>query len=158
MLWPHGHAPWTLWLLGPHGPHQASLSMGFSRPRILEWVAISFSRGSSQPRDQTWVSCTAGRFFTIWATRKPQLIHGDKIDCITLCYFIRSSLFRSSWKMQLLSTLVWLLALQMNQLIFPPSFFQQTFIMWLFWLQHCAHCWIHSQKRKSPGPAFMLIV
>ena len=22
--------------------------------RILEWVAISFSRGSSQPRDQTW--------------------------------------------------------------------------------------------------------
>ena len=32
--------------------------------RILEWVAISFSRGSSQPRDQTRVSCTAGRFFT----------------------------------------------------------------------------------------------
>ena len=32
--------------------------------RILEWVAISFSRGSSQPRDQTRVSCTTGRFFT----------------------------------------------------------------------------------------------
>ena len=32
--------------------------------RILEWVAISFSRGSSRPRDQTWVSCIAGRFFT----------------------------------------------------------------------------------------------
>ena len=30
--------------------------------RILEWVAISFSRGSSQPRDQTWVLCIAGRF------------------------------------------------------------------------------------------------
>ena len=38
--------------------------------RILEWVAISFSRGSSWPRDQTWVSCIAGRFFTIWATRE----------------------------------------------------------------------------------------
>ena len=25
--------------------------------RILEWVAISYSRGSSQPRDQTHVSC-----------------------------------------------------------------------------------------------------
>ena len=37
--------------------------------RILEWVAISFYGGSSQPRDWTWVSCTAGRFFTIWATR-----------------------------------------------------------------------------------------
>ena len=38
--------------------------------RILEWVAIPFSRGSSWPRDQTWVSCIAGRFFTIWATRE----------------------------------------------------------------------------------------
>ena len=32
--------------------------------RILEWVAISFSRESSQPRDQSRVFCTAGRFFT----------------------------------------------------------------------------------------------
>ena len=38
--------------------------------RILEWVAIPFSRRSSQFRDQTWVSCIAGRFFTIWATRE----------------------------------------------------------------------------------------
>ena len=41
--------------------------------RILEWVAIPFSRGSSWPRDQTQVSCTAGGFFTIWATRKVPL-------------------------------------------------------------------------------------
>ena len=30
------------------------------QPRILEWVAISYSRGSSQPRDRThvfWISC-----------------------------------------------------------------------------------------------------
>ena len=33
--------------------------------RVLEWVAISFSRGSSRPRDQTWVSHIAGRCFTI---------------------------------------------------------------------------------------------
>ena len=33
--------------------------------RILEWVAIPFSKGSSQPSDQTWISCIAGRFFTI---------------------------------------------------------------------------------------------
>ena len=40
---------------------------GILQARILEWVAISFSRGSSQPRDQTWVSCiyNAGRFFTV---------------------------------------------------------------------------------------------
>ena len=35
-----------------------------SQARILEWIAISFSRGSSRPRDQTHVACTAGRFFT----------------------------------------------------------------------------------------------
>ena len=34
-----------------------------SQARILEWVAISFSRGSSQPRDRTRVSCIAGRRF-----------------------------------------------------------------------------------------------
>ena len=34
------------------------------RLRILEWVAIPFSRESSQPRDQTQVSHTAGRFLT----------------------------------------------------------------------------------------------
>jgi len=28
---------------------------GISQARILEWVAISFSKGSSQPRDQTCV-------------------------------------------------------------------------------------------------------
>ena len=34
------------------------------RPRILEWVAYSFSRGSFQPINWTGVSCIAGRFFT----------------------------------------------------------------------------------------------
>ena len=42
---------------------------GILQARILEWVAISFSRGSSQPRDWTQVSCITGRCFTIWATR-----------------------------------------------------------------------------------------
>ena len=38
---------------------------GILQTRILEWVAISFSRGSSQPRVGTQVSCIAGIFFTI---------------------------------------------------------------------------------------------
>ena len=41
---------------------------GISQARILEWVAIHFSRGSSRLRDWTEVSHIAGRFFTIWAT------------------------------------------------------------------------------------------
>ena len=43
---------------------------GILQARILEWVAIPFSRGSSRPRDQTWVSRTADRLFAIWATRE----------------------------------------------------------------------------------------
>ena len=42
---------------------------GILQARILEWVAISFSRGSSRPGDQTQVSCTAGRRVKLWATR-----------------------------------------------------------------------------------------
>ena len=49
--------PWTV-------PRQAPLHW-ILQARILEWVAISFSRGSSQLRDRTQVSCIAGRFFTI---------------------------------------------------------------------------------------------
>ena len=43
---------------------------GISQTRMLDWVAISFSRGYSQSSDQTQVSCISGRFFTIWATRE----------------------------------------------------------------------------------------
>ena len=39
-------------------------------PRILEWVASPLSSRSSWPRDWPQVSCIAGRFFTVWATRK----------------------------------------------------------------------------------------
>ena len=46
--------PWTI-------ACQASLSMGILQVRMLEWVAMPFSRGSSQPRDQTQVSRIAGR-------------------------------------------------------------------------------------------------
>ena len=43
---------------------------GILQARMLEWIAMPFSRGSSQPRDRTWVSCIAGRLFTIWVTGK----------------------------------------------------------------------------------------
>ena len=48
--------------------------------KILEWVAISFSRGSSQPRDQTQVFYIAGRFFPIWATREALLLSLVKLS------------------------------------------------------------------------------
>ena len=45
---------------------------GVLQARMLEWVAVLFSRGSSQPRDQTQVSRIAGGFFTPWVTREAQ--------------------------------------------------------------------------------------
>ena len=50
----------------------ASSIHGIFQARILECVAISFSRRSSQPRDWTQVPHIPGRFFTIWATREAQ--------------------------------------------------------------------------------------
>ena len=55
--------PWIVSLPG-------SSTHGIFQARVLEWVAISFSRGSSQTRDQTQVSCIEGRCFTLWATRE----------------------------------------------------------------------------------------
>ena len=52
-----------------HSPPGSSVH-GILQARILEWVAISFSRGSSWPRDQTQVSCIAGRHFNLWANRR----------------------------------------------------------------------------------------
>ena len=49
-----------------------SFVFGISQVRMLEWVAISFSRGSSQSRDQIQVSCIAGGFFTNWVTKEVQ--------------------------------------------------------------------------------------
>ena len=57
--------------LQPHGLYLPGSSVhGILQARILEWVAIHFSRGSSQLWDQTQISHIAGRFFTLWATRE----------------------------------------------------------------------------------------
>ena len=51
--------------------HQAPSVQRISQARVLEWVAISFSRRSSQPRDRTHISCIVGGFFTIELRGKP---------------------------------------------------------------------------------------
>ena len=43
---------------------------GILQARILEWIAISFSKRSSRPRDRTRVSRIGGRRFNLWATRE----------------------------------------------------------------------------------------
>ena len=51
------------------GPPSSSVH-GILQARILEWVAVPFSRRFSQPRDQTQVSLMAGIFFIVWVTRE----------------------------------------------------------------------------------------
>ena len=69
---PPGKWKWKLVLFANYMDCSSSGSSVYRilQARILEWVAIPFSRGSSQPRDWTWVSCTEGRFFTAWVTRE----------------------------------------------------------------------------------------
>ena len=50
--------------------------------RVLEWVAISFSRGSSWPKDWTRVSCTAGRLYD-WVIREDR-----EVDKQVLLYML----------------------------------------------------------------------
>ena len=61
-----------------------SSAHGILQTRILEWVAISFSRGSTWPRDWTRVSCIVGRFFTDWATREAPSETYDLTTMVTL--------------------------------------------------------------------------
>ena len=49
----------------------ASSVHGIFQVRILEWIAISFSRESSWPQDLICISCLAGRFFTTEPHAKP---------------------------------------------------------------------------------------
>ena len=80
---------------------QGSSVHGIFQARVLEWVAISFSRGSSKARDRTEVSCIANRWFTatrlipgielraqkythtyrvnIYLTREPRILNGEKV-------------------------------------------------------------------------------
>ena len=46
-----------------YSPWGSSVHSCLLRARILEWVAIPFSKGSYQPRNWIQVSCIAGRFF-----------------------------------------------------------------------------------------------
>ena len=59
---------------------------GIFQTRILEWVAISFSRGSSGPRYRTWVSCIAGMLYHLshqGIIKITQLLLTDKINSVS---------------------------------------------------------------------------
>ena len=53
---------------------------GVFQAKILEWVAISYSRGSTQPKDQTAPPALTGRFFTT-STTWEALYNAKRIKC-----------------------------------------------------------------------------
>ena len=62
---------------------------GIVQARILEWVAVSYSRGSSQPRDKTHVSCISciGRWILHhWATRETQHVFPSSLKLLLLSW------------------------------------------------------------------------
>ena len=63
----------TLHELMNYSPPSSSVHV-ILQARILESVTIPFSRGYSWLRDRIWVSHIAGRFLTVWATRKAPCI------------------------------------------------------------------------------------
>ena len=64
---------------------------GISQAKILEWIAISFSRGSSPPGDQSPISYIDRQILYHWKTKKPNWIFSsvqfssDAQSCPTLC-------------------------------------------------------------------------
>ena len=71
--------------LQPHGllPTRLHIQEIF-QARILEWVAISFSRASSQPRNQTCLSCIC-RWIILLLSHQRSLFSSVTQSCLTLC-------------------------------------------------------------------------
>ena len=71
---------------------------GTSQARILEWVAISFSRASSQHRDRNHVSCIScifcigSRFLTAESPGKPKVSQFSSVQSLS-----RVLLFATPW-------------------------------------------------------------
>ena len=59
-----------------------------SQARMLEWVAISFSRGSSQPRDQICVSCIGSHWHCSYLCL---------FDQRTLIFYLHGSNNQTAW-------------------------------------------------------------
>ena len=93
---------------------------GIFQARILEWVAISFSRGSSPLRDQThvsWVCCITGGFFTTESLGKPWLCLYTHPNLLQILLFHCCVIFES----------------------YMPTYFllpQRWLIVWGQWLCH----------------------
>ena len=122
---------------------------GILQARILEWVAVPFSRGSFQPSDRTQVSRIAGEFFTSWVTREA---HAYWSGCLSLLQWIFmtwnrtrvsciAGRFFTSWatrEAHFILFLIWVISI----FIFYLGQFCQRFVNFTDLLKESAFCFI----------------
>ena len=147
-----------------------SSARGILRARILEWVAISFSRGSSQLRNRTQVSCIVGRFFYQLSWGKP-LAHITmfQMKVLSSCRNKKNRLSRNKTKSRETSPKsgrgqqawsligLWDLTKKENLVFWPAGWILDTFpSVYSKTLNTC--CWASSTIRSnaSPQAAFIL--
>ena len=85
---------------------------GILQARILEWVAISFSRVSSQPRDQIQVSHIAGRRSTLDSLEK------DKLGSF-YCFWDCTQVLHLDSSVDYVGWFNWLMAYESRQYVAP---------------------------------------
>ena len=134
--------------------HQAPLSMGILRARILEWVAMPSFRGSSWPRDPTcisYISCIDRQFFTTSIQH-----HNSKASVLQwLAFFIvhLSQLYRTTRKTITLT--IWtfvgkVMSLPFNMLSrLVIAFLPRSKCLFISWLQSLSEVILESRKIKS---------
>ena len=88
------HTQWCPTLCDPMDCSLPGSSVyGILQARILEWVAIPFSRGSSHPRDRTSVSCIGGWIFFLPLTHLGCSEEGRTNTLRTVIFWQHSSLW-----------------------------------------------------------------
>ena len=126
--------------------------MGIFQARILEWVAVSFSRGSSWPRFWThisWVCCIKSWIFYPASPGKP------------LCVCVSSSVMSDS---------LWPHGLQPAKLLCPWDFpgkntgvgchffLQRIFLTWGWtWVSCITDRFFNARATRDPGKPIQLI-
>ena len=96
MTWVMFDSLGTTWTIA----RQAPSVHGISQARILEWVAISFSKGSSWPRDQNCISCFGRQILYHWVKWKAPNIKYKELKYLM---YLRSTLFEESVSIIVLS-------------------------------------------------------
>ena len=101
---------------------------GISQAKILEWVAVPFTRGSSWPRDWTCTSCIAGGILITEPPSNPIKLHGPQQSKSTLA--VPST---NTWGQQIgpfcgISSLMWLCLLGLWLFL---RYFTNDLVNWL---------------------------